>query len=250
MSILFVGCNTGDRFEGPVVEACEQSGIKFKNIVGLDMSDYTSHLAPSLKSKVDQGKMSYVVADLTSPDFMYEGQFDCIVVSWSMLNDVLKKVDLMTALQRLNGLLKPGGYLICDTPYPHGEHSYQQSVEEYAEELGTYGLVLREFDIDGHKLKTMFNILNCVEWCARLQEAGITVQNFPDQIQEQVALAHATELDDSALVDRGDSSSNTDPLLQPVYYAKANRVTLAAKKTGPAGAGSLPGTGLGLQNAA
>ncbi len=235
MRILFVGMNTAERFEKPVVNKLRRNGVKFGAIIGIDQNDFSDEARQNLDMQEGE-KFSYFTGNLQEdefPELEKDGQVDAVVLPWSMLNDLLKTMSFAQVLYKLRSYMKQGAVLITDNPIPAGKHSYEAQLRAAAEKGLPFGHVLRTLQASGEDVETMFAIYHMQFITMHLMSLGMEPLNVPASLEEQSHIAQALSEDDSELAERHKQGIDIDAVEYPVYQANgANRMTLAAKLAG------------------
>jgi ubiquinone/menaquinone biosynthesis C-methylase UbiE len=85
------------------------------NVEGLDISSNLIKKA-KLDAKEVGLKIKYILGSML--DLPYEkNSFEAIIVLWSAFTELPKKKDQIKALREMRRVLKPGGFVLIDTPY-------------------------------------------------------------------------------------------------------------------------------------
>ena len=104
LNVLDAGCG-----EGYLARILSRRGA---NVTGIDIA---ANLVQMGREKDPAGQINYLVADLSTPQPAYEGQFD-LIVSHLVINDV---PDYQGFLNTLGTLVKPGGRLVFSMNNPY-----------------------------------------------------------------------------------------------------------------------------------
>jgi SAM-dependent methyltransferase len=227
--ILFAGCGKAQRFEARLIRELGAGGFDPGDILGVDLEEYSADIPADLGMRFRRG-------DLSERGFLEdEGQFDVVIVPWSMLSDVVEKKKLLELMQKLSRLVKPRGVMIVDLPAPIGTHSYAQELAKQADLWKVWGLMERDFQGSaGATVRSIFDILDVRDACMHFIHAGFIPENFPLALDAQWTLLQKIDADDSLLTRQHETGADRDAAANPIWQTSKgyNRVTFLCRQVG------------------
>lgn len=228
--MLICGCGNTKRFEGPVIRRLRDKGLEFSDILGVDLKDYKDQIPQDLG-------MRFLTGDVFSAEKMAsEGQFDIVLLPWSMINDIVVKDGLAAALQKLRGLVKKDGIALLDGPVPIGRNSHEPTIGKQADLWGIWGIMEKDFENGPEKIRSIFDIMHTRGLFLDCAHAGFLPDNFSWEFDKQQELCDKVSRDDSFLAANHQARLDLDAKANPIYQVKGyNRLTWALRNYGVEG---------------
>lgn len=228
LSVFFGGIGKGARFEGPFCEDLEKQGVVFRRIVAADKIDYTAEYPDNLKQKMKDKTMEFIKADFSDDSFSVKEQFDLVILPWSVLSDIIMKKDVVIAMEKFRKMLKPGGMLILDIPFPVGEKGYVPMMKNQLWYQQVLGIVQKGFKHGSDILTTFLNIIPIQEVLELAMMSGLGPGNLPSSPAQLQAMIQVIENHPELLAQQHRECKDKDAVKYPFWEAKKwPRATLA-----------------------
>jgi len=214
----------GKRRLKPLLDFLEQElGVKpvwqgEKKALGIDISK-----VPDPIEEMDLRQMSFVEA---SQDPQLIDQFDIAKSDWSASNDEATVKGQIRNFAAYSRLLRKGGILFLDTPFPEGEGSYDQVLRAYKDLFPEVPEGVFEFGYaDVAKSKRFLNYYYEI-LMKLLKDAGFEVLNLPASENERTAYFS------QVIEGKIDLMSNRENAFSsPIWRAQGRpRITVVARK--------------------
>lgn len=222
--IAFIGAGTGKRFELPLLAQLRAQNRPLGKIVGIEIQ-----ALPKPK-----GFNEFYAMNVTDIGRRYPGRFGLICIPAAVTADVLEKDKVNQMFASIQQALKPGGFVIFDSPVPLGDASYFSQIVEYSTHhpYEPFGIMERTFEKAGGTIASMFNIMLPEEIFAQARGKGLVPVNFPDNPATRSMYYHRVEQAGAVM---GDEAKDPWNWLNVIYRPNPEntRMTIVFRNDGP-----------------
>lgn len=237
-TLLLAGSGNCQRLEEKVLRNV-QDVIKFSKIKAIDLVDYSAEIPQDLGIEFEQ-------TSLTAMELHDDEQYDVVLLPWSVLSDVVEKEKTLLLFDTFSNIVKKGGHIILDIPFPMGKHSYEEILAEQLQTERVLGIMRRSFQLsEGQEIESIFSFPPLEETIVMAGSKGfVPMYNIPaspyeraleyKKIQEndsQLTLNHIPTLHTDGTVIQKDHKARRHAFWQATSGGqKFNRVTLILRK--------------------
>lgn len=228
LSIAAVGANNTRRFESKLIASLQAQGIDITKLFCYDLNDFSDQFPENIQAI----HPTVIVDNISRIELEIPESVDLVLEPWSFRCDMPVQKSLLEYIaNKHTQMVKEGGVIIMDLPFPIGQDSYQERVKSQAKKHRVWGVVDVTFPVGDEEHTSMFNIFDIRELVLRMSGAGFVPLNFPARIDEQAALCDEIQENEEILKAREDSGEDINAFRNAIWRGgDRNRITLAFRR--------------------